>query len=157
MFNDMRSSDETMTAYRSHLARTSTVRPLGSSCNVLLADHLFLDPQAPPFDLSVNVLTSTYWTGTTSAPGTLLPPLLGDAIASFEKFYLSRHSGRCLTWQPNQGTADVRVRFKAKVHELNVSTFALVVLLLFEGLEEGEEIPYEVRPRPQLLGHVPAT
>lgn len=44
------------------------------------------------------------------------------------------------------GTADVRVTFKAKKHDLNVSTYALVVLLLFENLEEGDILTYEVRP-----------
>lgn len=63
----------------------------------------------------------------------------------FEKFYLSRHTGRKLTWQPALGTADVRVAFKARKHDLNVSTFALVILLLFENKEDGETLSYEVR------------
>jgi len=65
------------------------------------------------------------------------------ACHSFEHFYLSRHSGRRLTWQPSYGSADVRVAFKNKKHELNVSTYALVILLLFEDLSQGEEMTYE--------------
>jgi cullin 3 len=74
--------------------------------------------------------------------------LSADMIKSckyFEQFYLSRHSGRRLTWQPSFGNADVRVSFKARKHDLNVSTYALVILLLFEDLPEGEFLTYEVR------------
>lgn len=63
---------------------------------------------------------------------------------SFEQFYLSRHSGRCLTWQPSLGNADVRVTFKKRKHDLNVATFALVILLLFEDLEDDGFLTYEV-------------
>lgn len=42
------------------------------------------------------------------------------------------------------GSADVRATFKARTHDLNVSTFALVILLLFENLDDGEFLTYEV-------------
>jgi cullin 3 len=73
----------------------------------------------------------------------ILPPVLVKASKSFEQFYLSRHSGRKVTWQPSLGNADVRVTFKARKHDLNVSSFALVILLLFEDLGEGEFLTYE--------------
>jgi len=41
------------------------------------------------------------------------------------------------------GNADVRVSFDKKAHDLNVSTFALVILLLFEGLADDEFLTYE--------------
>ena len=71
------------------------------------------------------------------------PPLLVKASKSFEQFYLSRHSGRKLTWQPSLGNADVRVTFRARKHDLNVSSLAMVILLLFEDLGEGEFLTYE--------------
>jgi cullin 3 len=43
------------------------------------------------------------------------------------------------------GNADVRVSFDKKAHDLNVSTFALVILLLFEDLPDDEFLTYEVR------------
>jgi cullin 3 len=72
-----------------------------------------------------------------------LPPLLAKACKSFEQFYLSRHSGRKLTWQLSLGNADVQVTFKARKHDLNVSSFALAILLLFENVGEGESLTYE--------------
>jgi cullin 3 len=41
------------------------------------------------------------------------------------------------------GNADVQVIFKAGKHDLNVSSFALVILLLFEDVEDGESLTYE--------------
>lgn len=67
-----------------------------------------------------------------------------QACKSFESFYLRRHSGRKLTWQAGLGNADVRARFKTKTHDLNVSTYALVILLLFEDLKDNETLTYQV-------------
>lgn len=69
---------------------------------------------------------------------------------SFEQFYLSRHSGRRLTWQPSLGNADVRVVFKAKKIELNVSTLALVILLQFQDLDDDTFLTYTVRSYPPI-------
>jgi cullin 3 len=65
-------------------------------------------------------------------------------MAEFERYYHHRHSGRRLTWQSNHGTADVRVAFKARKHELNVSTHCLVILLLFEELVDGDDLSLQV-------------
>ncbi|KXZ56311.1 hypothetical protein GPECTOR_1g274 [Gonium pectorale] len=54
------------------------------------------------------------------------------ACEAFRAFYLSTHSGRRLTFQPNMGTADLRAVFGAgRRHELNVSTYQMCILLLF--------------------------
>ena len=73
-----------------------------------------------------------------------IPSILAKSLQSFEQFYLSRHSGRRLTWQYGLGNADVRVRFKNRTHDLNVATFALVILLLFEDVPGGEFLTYAV-------------
>jgi len=78
-----------------------------------------------------------------SSASCILPEVLTRACKSFEQFYLSRHSGRRLAWQPSLGNADIRVQFKARKHDLNVSTFALVILLLFENLADNEFLTYE--------------
>lgn len=73
------------------------------------------------------------------------PAELLRTAKSFEQFYLSRHSGRRLTWQPSLGNADIRVKFNSRKHDLNVSTYALVILLLFEDVPDGASLSYEVR------------
>jgi cullin 3 len=118
MFHDMKSSTDTMQAYHDHLSRT-TVHPL-----------LWLFPVNVMHD--IYVLAHVLFTRTV-----YLSSAARQASKSFEQFYLSRHSGRKLTWQPSLGNADVRVTFKARKHDLNISSFALVILLLFENLEEG--------------------
>jgi cullin 3 len=96
-------------------------------------------------------MTSGYWPISQSPSPCILPAELIQTCKSFEQFYLSRHSGRRLTWQPSLGNADVRVSFKAKKIDLNVSTFAVVILLLFKDLEEGEFLTYSVRSSFRLL------
>lgn len=73
-----------------------------------------------------------------------MPAEMMKAIKSFEQFYLSRHSGRRLTWQPSLGNADVRVRFKSRKHDLNVATYALIILLLFEDMPDDSSLTYSV-------------
>ena len=70
------------------------------------------------------------------------------AAKSFEMYYLSKHTGRRLTWQPSMGTADVRVKFKSRKHDLTVSTIALVILMLFEDLKDDDFLTYEVSRTP---------
>ncbi|KAJ7739753.1 Cullin-domain-containing protein [Mycena maculata] len=121
MFHDMKISEDTMKAYRTHLSQTV----------------------APQIDISVIVMTSTFWPMAHSSSPCTLPLDMIKTSKSFEQFYLSRHSGRRLTWQPALGNADVRVTFKTKKHDLNVATFALVILLLFEDLGPNEFMTYE--------------
>lgn len=101
--------------------------------------------QAPEVELSVTVMTSTFWPIMHAESTCVLAPVMVKACKSYEAFYLSRHSGRRLTWQPALGNADVRVQFKARSHDLNVSTFALVIILLFEDVEDGGRLSYQVR------------
>ncbi|WWC64830.1 uncharacterized protein I303_107444 [Kwoniella dejecticola CBS 10117] len=121
MFTDMRLSNESANTFRNYLNRHGAI----------------------PIDLNVNVLTASYWPQPIVATNTCtFPAALQPAMETFQRYYDSRHSGRRLTWQGNLGTADVKVRFKARSHDLNLSTHALVVLLLFENVKSGENLSY---------------
>ena len=66
----------------------------------------------------------------------------------YERFYLGKHTGRKLTWLPNLGEADIRATFKnaegkIRRYELNVPTYAMIVLLLFNDLPTGQGITLE--------------
>lgn len=123
MFNDMRLSADSAKSFRAFQDRHGAL----------------------PLDMSVKVLTASYWPQPiVNASTCTLGEPLAYATTVYQKYYDSRHSGRRLTWQANLGTADVRVRFKARTHDLNVSTQALVVLLLFEEIKEGEQLSYSV-------------
>lgn len=96
--------------------------------------------QNSPLDLQVNVLTATHWPLSSPAPLCEMPPVIMAARAQFEQFYNTEHSGRILKWHPEIGTADIKVAFKTRKHDLNVSTYAMCVLTLFEGLpDEGQD------------------
>ncbi|KAG9051559.1 Cullin-3 [Tulasnella sp. UAMH 9824] len=122
MFNDLKVSSDHMSGFRDHLAKSQVL---------------------PPIDISVNVLTSTFWPMALKPAPCNFPPSMVDSCKVYDRFYQSRHTGRKLSWQPSMGSADVRATFKTRTHDLNVSTFALVILLLFENLGEGEFLTYE--------------
>lgn len=138
MFKDINISGELTSNYKSH------VQSLG--------EH---DPKRA--DLEVSVLTSTMWPLESMAPqygqgearpACVFPTQIEQIKTSFETFYLGKHSGRKLTWQANMGTADIRAYFPhmkgpKKTRELNVSTYAMVILLLFNDLPEGQSITCE--------------
>ncbi|KAF8968105.1 Cullin-domain-containing protein [Flammula alnicola] len=129
MFNDMKISADTTKDYLAHVSKTT----------------------APDIELNVTVMTSNAWPMTQAPSACVLPSQMAKACKSFEQFYLSRHSGRRLNWQLSLGNADVHVKFKARSHELNVSTLALVILLLFENLDEDDVLSYsEVELKRQL-------
>ncbi|CAH1757893.1 5416_t:CDS:10 [Entrophospora sp. SA101] len=119
MFNDMRISLDTMADFKEFLDKSYSDRP--------------------KLELSVTVLTSTFWPMNLSAsPRCNFPEEITKACENFQRFYLARHSGRRLTWQSNMGNADIRATFKARKHEINVSTYQMVVLLMFNDLLDGE-------------------
>ncbi|KIL67568.1 hypothetical protein M378DRAFT_22743 [Amanita muscaria Koide BX008] len=122
MFHDMKLSDEHMGHYRTYLGR--------------------LQSSPPELELSVTIMTATFWPMSQAPPSCRLPPLMTQACNSYQRFYNTRHSGRRLTWLASLGNADVKVRFKSRQHELNVSTYALVILLLFQNLGDGETLSY---------------
>lgn len=118
MLNDMKTSEETMDDFN---------RTIKNSHRTM------------PFALSVNVLTSTNWPISAQAPSCTMPDTLMEARRRFEEFYQSKHNGRVLTWHANLGNADVKVAFKSRTHEINLSTFALAVLLLFDNADDGQQ------------------
>ncbi|KAI9376243.1 Cullin [Aspergillus egyptiacus] len=137
MFRDMAISEDLTGSYKQH------VQKMG-------------DPDQKRVDLDINVLTSTMWPmeimsstrdGQVELP-CVFPKEVQTVKQSFEKFYLDKHSGRKLSWQPSMGTADIRATFqrsngKTQRHELNVSTYAMIILLLFNDVPTGEFLTFE--------------
>uniref|UniRef100_A0A671KQ63 Cullin-4A n=1 Tax=Sinocyclocheilus anshuiensis TaxID=1608454 RepID=A0A671KQ63_9TELE len=54
----------------------------------------------------------------------------------FKLFYLGKHSGRKLQWQPTLGHAVLKTEFKEGKKELQVSLFQTLVLLMFNESDE---------------------
>jgi len=136
MFKDMSLSEDLTNNYRSHVAK------LG-------------DADRKRVDLSVNVLTSMTWpleafrSNNEDDPENkiqvIFPPALERVRMGFEKYYSEKHSGRKLTWQTSMGDVDIRARFpkSPRVHEVNCSTYAALILLLFNDLPSGTAVSLE--------------
>ena len=149
MFRDMDISSDLTSGYKRHVAG--------------LGAH-----DKKRAELEVHVLTSTMWPlesmGTShrddnSKPTCTFPTSIETIRQGFEKFYLGKHSGRKLMWQANMGTADIRAYFpkskgNIKVRELNVSTYAMAILLLFNDLPEGQSLTCaEIQARTNIPMH----
>nr|GMD22847.1 cullin-3A [Ipomoea batatas] len=85
--------------------------------------------------LVVQVLTTGSWP-TQPSMTCNLPAELSALCEKFRSYYLGTHTGRRLSWQTNMGTADLKVTFgKGQKHELNVSTYQMCVLMLFNNAD----------------------
>ncbi|XP_039991230.1 cullin-4A isoform X2 [Xiphias gladius] len=101
----------------------------------------FKQNQSEPsnIELTVNILTMGYWPSYTPME-VHLPPEMVKLQEVFKLFYLGKHSGRKLQWQPTLGHAVLKAEFKEGKKELQVSLFQTLVLLMFN---EGEEFSVE--------------
>lgn len=85
--------------------------------------------------ISVQILTTGSWP-TQPCSTCNLPPEILSVSEKFRAYYLGTHNGRRLTWQTNMGTADIKVTFgNGSKHELNVSTYQMCVLMLFNSAD----------------------
>jgi len=85
-------------------------------------------------ELGVHVLTTGFWP-TWAVGGCELPPQILRCCEVFKAHYLKQHSGRRLTWQTHMGNADLKATFASRKHEINVSTFQMCILLLFNAAD----------------------
>jgi len=85
-------------------------------------------------EMEVNVLTAGYWPTQTVLP-CVLPDPLGSCCSAFEGHYLDKHTGRKIAWQTHMGTADLKADFEGRKHELNVTTYQMCILMLYNGAD----------------------
>ncbi|VDP02089.1 unnamed protein product [Soboliphyme baturini] len=70
-------------------------------------------------DIFVRVLTTGFWPTQSSLPICILPRTVNDAFEKFKKYYLSKHSGRKVTLQPQLGSADLHATFYGSRNSLS--------------------------------------
>jgi cullin 3 len=140
MFKDMTLSEELTSGYRTHISR------LGQA-------------DSKRVDLSINVLTSMTWpleafrgAGEEEREGRsnlIFPGSIERIKGGFEKFYNEKYSGRKLTWQTNMGDADIKATFpksrngRPMTHDINCSTYGMLILLLFNELPANVSLTFE--------------
>lgn len=140
MFKDMTLSNSMMDEFKIHINQTNK--------NIL------------GVELFCRVLTTGFWPTQSVLPKCNLPSSVNFAFETFKRFYLGKHSGRQLTLQPSLGSADLNAVFYGKPgkigddnessttirkHILQVSTYQMVVLMLFSNKDKWtfEEIKQE--------------
>ncbi|XP_073054307.1 cullin-3A-like [Primulina eburnea] len=113
MFTDMKTSQDTMQGFY-----TACGSELGNSPTLV-----------------VQILTTGSWP-TQSSITCNLPAEMLALCEKFRSYYLGTHTGRRLSWQTNMGTADIRATFgNGQKYELNVSTYQMCVLMLFNSAD----------------------
>uniref|UniRef100_A0A672MRM8 Cullin-4A n=1 Tax=Sinocyclocheilus grahami TaxID=75366 RepID=A0A672MRM8_SINGR len=97
----------------------------------------YMQNQSDPsnIELTVNILTMGYWPSYTPMD-VHLPTEMVKLQEVFKVFYLGKHSGRKLQWQPTLGHAVLKTEFKEGKKELQVSLFQTLVLLMFNESDE---------------------
>lgn len=146
MFTDVRTSRDSMEAFKAHLeaaragaaagaAAAPTGGAAGAAAGAAVAGGAV---DMGGVELSVQVLTTGSWP-TPAGAHCSLPAELERCCAAFRAFYLSKHTGRRLVWQTNMGSADLRATFAGGKHELTVSTHQMAILLLFNSVDA---LPY---------------
>ncbi|KAL7629660.1 hypothetical protein AAE478_001183 [Parahypoxylon ruwenzoriense] len=146
MFRDMHTSRETTDQYRDY------VRGLG-------------EISKSQIDLNISVLAGNNWpkeimgrtSGLADGPKAkaIYPREIQGLQDSFFQFYTKNRNGRVLTWIGNLGNADIKCVFpkipgkttgplsKERRYEVNVSTYGMIVLMLFNNTAEGEWLSFE--------------
>ncbi|KAJ6797627.1 cullin-3A-like [Iris pallida] len=128
MFTDMKTSQDTMQGF--YASQSSDAAGDGPT-------------------LAVQVLTTGSWP-TQPISTCNLPAEIMGVCEKFRAYYLGTHTGRRLSWQTNMGTADLKATFgRNQKHELNVSTYQMCILMLFNSaerlsckeIEQATEIP----------------
>lgn len=144
MFKDMTVSNTIMEEFKEHVTKT--------------------DANLGGVDLFMRVLTTGFWPTQSATPKCHIPAAPLCAFECFRRFYLAKHSGRQLTLQPQLGNADLNAVFYGprkeetdgacssstslvgssrvgpRKHIIQVSTYQMVVLMLFNN---HEKLSYE--------------
>jgi len=99
------------------------------------SDSKFHDELSGEMDMNVQVLTAGYWPA--YAPVELnLPKNMVEYQETFKRFYLSKYSGRRLTWQNSLGQCTLKAAFPLGTKELLVTLLQTSVLLLFNDADQ---------------------
>ena len=93
-------------------------------------------------ELSVNILSAAAWP-TYPDVNVVVPSEVQRAIEDFEMHYKTKHTGRKLDWKHALAHCQMRAEFPKGSKELVVSAFQAVVLLLFNGVADGETLTYQ--------------
>jgi cullin-4 len=93
-------------------------------------------------DMHIHVLTTGFWP-TYPPSKVLLPTTLQEELKVFESFYHKKYSGRKMMWQHSLGVVSMRASFPKGRKELALSCYQASVLILFNGMGEGDQLTFK--------------
>ncbi|XP_073989923.1 cullin 4 isoform X1 [Rhodnius prolixus] len=108
---------------------------LSKDINVAFKQYMSNVRTSSPMELTVSILTMGYWP-TYPVMEVTVPHAMVHFQNHFTRFYLGKHNGRKLQWQPTLGHCVLRADFPHGKKELQVSLFQALVLLLFNESSE---------------------
>lgn len=120
MFRDVDASKDLMQSFKTHAASR---RRLGDAV-----------------ELNVFVLEAARWPLSSQVTDVKLPQSLIGYQETFKSFYLTKHSGRKLSWQHVNGSCVVHAQFPKGKKILNLSLYQTIIMVLFN---DSDEISYK--------------
>ncbi|KAF6211064.1 hypothetical protein GE061_014177 [Apolygus lucorum] len=108
---------------------------LSKDINVAFKQYMCNIKNASPLELTVSILTMGYWP-TYPVMEVTVPAEMVHFQNHFTRFYLGKHNGRKLQWQPTLGHCVLKAEFPQGKKELQVSLFQGLVLLLFNDCND---------------------
>lgn len=94
--------------------------------------------EPPKVELEPSILTTTVWPITTPEGGdkpAVLPAEVEKARNAFERYYMTKHTGRKLTWLYHMGDVTMRCTYqksgKPIFYDVTGPTYCMIVLMLF--------------------------
>eukprot|EP00095_Tigriopus_kingsejongensis_P010955 maker-scaffold129_size324999-snap-gene-1.22 protein:Tk10955 transcript:maker-scaffold129_size324999-snap-gene-1.22-mRNA-1 annotation:"Cullin-2" len=124
--------------------------------NTKFTDHLNANSISVGINYFVRVLQQGAWPMSHTGVMSLnIPQELERTVQAYEKFYAKQFNGRKLTWLHHLSNGDVKLGYLAKSYIVNMTTFQMALLLLFEKsdtlsyseLQETTNIQADVFPR----------
>jgi len=97
----------------------------------------------PPVDLGIRVLSDGSWPKAEEPAALKLPPAVLTAQTRFKDFYVKRHKGRKLLWQPSRSSCVMQAEFpKAGKIDLQVTAFQATALLELSDREMTNRVSF---------------
>jgi cullin-4 len=121
MFKDIELARDEMNAYKERLANNE---------------------RKAAIDLTVNILSASAWPSYPDVHVNI-PVEIKRTIDNFENHYQQKHSGRKLQWKHALAHCQLKADFPRGKKELVVSSFQAIVLLLFNGRRDDEQLSYK--------------
>ncbi|KAF4629971.1 hypothetical protein G7Y89_g8174 [Cudoniella acicularis] len=145
MFKDMNMSEELTSGYRTYIRNLGDRddKQIDLGINVLTTNHWPMESMGSNKDKSEDQRQNCNW-----------PAEIIALQESFKAYYLKERNGRTLTWSGFLGNADIRCIFpripgkegvlgRERKHEINVPTYGMVILLLFNDLVDDASLSFE--------------